>query len=351
MGFDEDGYWDPRELLSYCDKDLDIVYLMVLSDRGRGKSYKMKMKLMEWAEKGSTFMCIYRNATDLNNAVSEWIDPLVEQGWGPERFSWEGDRKGAVQLRFDGEVIGWFRTLTGANSVKQEHFPGTLNTVWFDEFIPLVYKKLAGVSSEGDALRTIVKTIDHDSVRTRKERGLRQLRVFMFGNPFTWDNSLLGYFKVNPCQGYGVHRVGPGVVCEMIAPLPRKGGRMTADDFLGDEVNRNEGWKNQLSFIAPLPKGALPTLSVRLGDTYFMVYTKGLLHWVVKTDGHKTTVNTYTGQPRKWKLGTHEGLREDELCLEESDTFRKMVKGMIFTGMRYPDINTKFEWIGKVSQL
>lgn len=355
MGIGKDGYWTEQEILSYSDPEQDVMYFTVLSDRGRGKSYRMKKKLIEWAKNGSKFMCVYRNSSDLLDAMNEWTDPLIEMGYPVTSFAWEGNaQKGTVQLLYEGERIGWFRALTHANSIKHEYFPGELNTVWFDEFIPLVYKKLAGVKSEGDALRTIIKTIDHDSTRSRKERGLRQLRVFMFANPFTWDNPLLSYFKINPLMGYGVHRVGPGIVCEMLPPLDKKNGKMTADDFLGNEVHKNQGWMEQMSYIHDLPKGATPMLTFRMNDRYFWIYDGGDgYNYVVEKSKHHEGIirKTFDGKEFKFKIGTHEGLREDERCLEDA-AWPRILKQWLYGGvMRYENINTKFDWVNAVLAL
>lgn len=355
MGIGINGYWDERELLSYSDPEQDQMYYFVLSDRGRGKSYKMKTKLIQWAEKGSKFMCIYRTSTDLEYAMSEWTDPLIEQGYPVTLFKFDGDaRKGTVQLLMDGEIIGWFRTLTGVNAVKQEKFPDDLNTVWMDEFIPLSYKKLPGIVSEGDALRTIVKTIDHDSTKSRKERGLRQMRIFLFANPFTWNNPMLSYFKINPMVGYGVHRVGPGIVLEWLPPIEKTKGKMSADDFLGDEVHKNNGWMDQMAFIHSVPKGAVPSLTFRMGKKYFWMLDggDGYTYVVEKSRHHDGIIRKgISGKPFAFKIGTHDGLTEGEKCLENGP-WERILKEWLYSGvLRFENVNTKFDFINAVFAL
>lgn len=355
MGIGKDGYWSRREIMGYSDPRQDIMYYIVLSDRGRGKSYTTKKYLMDrYEQKGEMFMCIYRTGFDLADAVEEWVDPLVKMGYDPERFKWEGDVKKGIHLYFDEKKIGWFRPLTKVNSIKHEYFPDELVNVWWDEFIPLAWKKLPGIKSEGDALRTIIKTIDHDSTKTRKERGLRQISVFMYANPFTWDNPVLSYFKVNPLMGYGVHRVGPGVVCEMVPPISKETSYMTTDEFLGQDVNRNEGWKDQMAYIRTVPSGSVPLLSFRFKEKYFTIYTgPDGRRYVRSMNKHSNIMrpNPLTGKKFLYVLGTHEGLKEDERCIEDGP-WKRILSDWLYDGeTMYNDANTKFDWVGCVMDL
>lgn len=329
MGLDSEGYYSLREILGYNAK-----VNIVLSDRGRGKSYGTKLFLM--AQEGE-FMCLYRNTSDIDSAVGTWLDTLYENGYSPEQFSWES-HKGGCELLYNGAVKGYFRAITQVNHIKQEKFPDTLNWLWLDEFIPLVYKKLAGVTSEGDAIRTIMKTIEHDTTHPRESKGLKPLRVLMYANPFTWNNPILSYFKVRP-QGYGIWRVGPGIVCEMLEPYENsREGKMTMDEFLGDEVNRNQRWLEQDAFVLKeWPKGMEADWSVRIGRNFYGLYKKdGNSKWYVKRiDDHVAHVRC---------VGTLDGLTEDEMTLDNSGIL-KLFKQLTYAGnIWYKDINVKFDW-------
>lgn len=342
MGIGKDGYYSLKQILGYNCK-----YNIVLSDRGRGKSYGTKRFLIE---QEGTSMCLYRTTPDMASAMQDWIDPLVEMGWNPEQFEFEGSDKEGYVLLYNGVPKIWFRALTMVNHIKQEHFPNDMNWIWLDEFIPLVYKKLPGVVSEGDAIRTIVKTIEHDSVHSREEKGLKPLRVLMFANPFTWNNPILSYFKIVP--KYGIHRVGPGVVCELLEPVERpSGGKMTVDEFLGDEVNRNQGFNDQNAFVVERwPKGLIPYMTLRLGDRFFTLYKKsdgGKKLWVRKMKGHTDIqrINPMTGKPVLERYGTMAGLKEDEICIDGMKVLDGL-KRMCYSGnIWYEDINTKFDFI------
>lgn len=342
MGLDSQGYFSLKEILGY-----NAQYNIVLSDRGRGKSYGTKLFLMK--QEGCS-MCLYRSTVDLESARQEWCDTLYENGYGAEQFAWEGSQKEGWVLCYNGKKKVWFRAISQVNHIKQEKFPDDMNWVWLDEFIPLVYRKLPGVQSEGDAIRTIVKTIDHDSVRSREEKGLKPLRVLMFANPFTWDNPILRYFKVNPVYGYGVHRAGPGVVYEILPPIEKKeGGKMTVDDFLGDEVNKNQGWMNQDAFVYSVPKGATPKKSMRFGTEFYVMYESNGKWYVRKEDRHKIIYGaTYASRkPVEIKYGTLDGLQEDEFCLDSSHAKRMLdmcEQGLIY----FHDMNTKFGFINAV---
>ena len=203
MGIGKRGYYTLRDILGYSCK-----YNLVLSDRGRGKSWAAKWFLID---QPGTFMALYRQSSDMQSAMASWLEPLLKgdddhAAMDAKAFEWEGNHKEGWCLKVWGETKGFFRYLTQVNHIKQEVFPDDLNWIWLDEFIPLVYKKLPGVVSEGDALRAIVKTVEHDTVHTREEKGLKPVRVLMFANPFTWNNPMLSYFKVLP--RYGIYKIG-----------------------------------------------------------------------------------------------------------------------------------------------
>ena len=286
MGLNENGYYTLRDLLGYNAK-----YNMVLSDRGRGKSWACKWFLLKQEGK---FMCVTRQKPDMQMQIRDFIDPYLKgdaenKPINAEMFEWKGNDQDGWELWYGGEVKGYFRYLTQVNHIKQEVFPDDLNWVWVDEFIPLVYKKLPGVISEGDALRTIVKTIEHDTVHTREEKGLKPVRVIMFANPFTWNNPILSYFRVRPF-GYGIRRIGPDIVCEMLAPYEaeKKDNKMTMDEFLGDEVNRNQGWQEENSFVVDKWKDMIPEGSISIKTGYYGIYHKESNRrlYVKEMDGH-----------------------------------------------------------------
>ena len=130
MGVGNDGYYSLREILGYNCK-----YNIVLSDRGRGKSYGTKRFLME---QEGTSMCLYRSVPDMASAIKDWLDPLEEMGYNLDAFQWDGSDKEGWELYHNGVCKIWFRAITMVNHIKQEKFPNDMNWVWLDEFIPLV---------------------------------------------------------------------------------------------------------------------------------------------------------------------------------------------------------------------
>lgn len=325
MGIGEDGYYSLRDILGYGCK-----YNIVLSDRGRGKSYGTKLFLMK---QEGTFMCVYRQKPDMSSAIGSWIDPLVEQGYNAAAFEWEGSDEEGWQLLFNGTVKGYFRYLTAVNRIKQEMFPDNLNWVWWDEFIPLVYKKLGGVTSEGDALRTILKTIEHDTTHTRTEKGLKPLRVLMYANPFTWDNPLLSYFHINGLLGPGIHRAGPGVAWELLAP--HEGDSQDAEAFLGDEVYKNMGFMDEAGFVEDIPKGARVMYQVRIEKNTYWIVRKDKLYI-------KRAPKILKGERC---YGTLKGRQDYELSWEDTGIRIWMQKCAQAGTLRYADINVKFDFL------
>jgi hypothetical protein len=334
MGLDKDGYFSLRDILGYnCKVNI------VLSDRGRGKSYGTKLFLMK---QEGTFMCLYRNVSDVESAIGSWLDTLYENGYEQEEFEWVKG-KGSCELLYHGSVKAYFRALTQVNHIKQEKFPDDLNWIWFDEFIPLAYKKLAGVPSEGDAIRTIMKTVDHDTAHSRESKGLKPLRVLMYANPFTWDNPILSYFRVLP-QGYGIWRVGPDIVCEMLEPVESsREGKMTMDQFLGEEINKNQAWADQKSFVVDKwPSGVEAVWSVRYGTNYYWLCgMKGVPYLYVKrAERHSKTARCV--------IGTLDGKREKEDALD--NVRRDQLKTLTTRGfLKYADMNVKFDWVRDVT--
>lgn len=326
---DEKGYYSYNQILSY-----NCTWNFVLGDRGRGKSYGAKKLLLGSPGK---FVCLYRNISDLEHAVSDWLTPMYKEGYEPNDFKWVSNGKSGCNLLYKGEPKGFFRALSQVNHIKQEWFPDDTNWLFFDEFIPMIYRKLGGVGmSEGECVRVIYKTIDHDSAHSRESRGLKKLRVIMVANPFTWNNPILGYFHILP-RKQGIFKVYDDIVCELLPPLdqPTKG----IDAFLGDEVNRTQGWMKEDAFIGKRPRGCHCLWSIRVDDRYYALYNPGqdLLYCEQKT--------RHVGYRH---LGSLDGLTEDELCIDSVKGeklkklyFEKATQGKIM----FENINTKFSFI------
>jgi len=329
----KNGYYWLRDILGYNCK-----YNLVLSDRGRGKSVEAKRFLI--MQEG-TAMCLFRQQPDMSHAMKDWTDPLINLfGYEYENFDWLGNDKEGWKLIVNGKPKIWFRYLTQVNNIKQEVFPDDMNWVWFDEFIPLAYKKLGGIDSEGDAIRTIIKTIEHDTVRTREQRGLKPLRFIGFANPFTWNNPLLSYWGILPMVG--IHRFGKDVVCELMEPSKNSSNV--------DEIDKNNGWMNETAFIAKVPKNATPFESLRIGKMYFGIYEYQRKYYVKRKGKHINVSRMlyFDGKPKSMTWGTLDGLTESELCLENYnhlDIWKKYVyKGLLC----YDNINTKFEFMQNI---
>lgn len=337
MGIDNDGYYTFRDVLGYGAK-----WNFVLGDRGRGKSYGAK-KMLLGAE--GKFMCLYRNIADLELAVADWLDPMYNEGYEPEQFEWEKQgRAGGVNLLMNGTVKGYFRSVSQVNHIKQEHFPDDLNWIFFDEFIPMVYRKLGGTGmNEGECVRIIYKTIDHDTAHSRESKGLKPLRVLLVANPFTWDNPILSYFHVLP-KKVGIFRVGPDIVCEMLEPyVAAKTGKQTIDDFLGDEVNKTQGWMDENSFVETFPKGLVPFESHRYGDNYYGFYRSkqgGAKVYCRSVSRHLNVLRNY---------GTLDGLKEGELSVDSKHRGKcrrqTLLEYVMLGGVYFENMNTKFDLI------
>lgn len=329
MTIDQNGYYSYNEILGY-----NCTWNFILGDRGRGKSYGAKKLLL-----GSSgcFVCLYRSVADLEHAVSDWLTPMYNEGYDPNDFKWVTNGKSGCNLLYRDEPKGYFRALSQVNHIKQEWFPDSTNWLFFDEFIPMVYRKLGGVGmSEGECVRVIYKTIDHDSAHSRESRGLKKLRVLMVANPFTWNNPILGYFHVLP-RKYGIYKIYDDIVCELLPPLdaPQKG----IDAFLGDAVNRTQGWMDEQAYLGTKPKGSHCIWSIRVDDRYYALYSPD------RTSYYCEQKTRHVGLRR---LGSLNGLKPEEECSDSKNGerlrnlfFEKAVRGQIL----FKDINTKFNFL------
>lgn len=342
MGFDkETGYYTTREILGYGCK-----YNVVLSpDRGIGKTYGYKHAIMERPE---ITMLLYRQKPDMFHAIGNWLDDLtlkgpVEKRMDPARFRWDGDKDTGYQLYLDDNLKCYFRAISEVNNIKHETFRDETAWVIHDEFIPLLERKIPGVDSIGEAIEVIVKTIEHDSVHGRKEKGLKPVRVLMYANPFRLDSPILSYFGVNALIGYGVHRgTKPDVAWELIPPRPGDTQGQISD------VNRRNRMFEASAFVEDVPKGAEPFASIRMRDKYFTIYRRGQngIHWVKTCARHANL----SGRLRRY--GTLDGMRPDEISLESVPMFTKGLETEMQRGLlRYDDLNTKYDFMERLMEL
>lgn len=342
MGINKDGYYTFRDILGYNCK-----INVVLSDRGRGKTYDMKHLLIDSESRG---MCLFLDSEDMEKAMESWTDPLVESGeFAPERFTWEGTAK-TPTLCLDGEPKIYFRYITAVKHIKHEHFNQTepdkiITWIVIDEFITPTTMKMRGVKSPGDAIRMIMKTCDHDTTHPREERGLKPLRVIMIGNPFTWNdaNGLLAYFHIVP-KKFGIQRMDTDIVLELLEPDNTKSGKRSLDDVLGDEVNKNMSFLKEMTLVEPVPKFSVPDISIRLGVLFFALYrAPNRETWIKGVSKH---VNVKEGRT----FGSMDGLQDGEICIEGTEVLKHLWKATYNSDVHFDTINTKFTWLNALNE-
>lgn len=302
--------------------------------------------MTDYTQKERRFMCLYRTASDMAAAVYSWLEPLIHPApkdhrkpFQYEQFRFEGT--GTMKNLYfedDKEPIGFFRCIEQVNRVKQEVFPYTTSWVWLDEYLPIAYVKLRGVPNEGDALRTIVDTIDHDTFHPREKLGLPPLRTLMFGNFSSISSPLLKYFGVKPYK-YGIYRVNRDVVVETLAPDMSKVkniGGMSA------EVRHCYLATDENSFVRPVPKNSTPSMSLRINGHFYTFYYNEKLSttFIKETPKHLGL----------YKYGTVAGLQENELpigmlgqnrqwdaALRERASYCKDFYDSVYTKLQYLD--------------
>lgn len=157
-------------------------------------------------------------------------------------------------------------------------------------------------------------------------------------------------FKLRP--KVGIHKIGPGVVMEMLEPhKPKKGGKMTADDFLGNEVNINQGWAEEMAFIeVDWRSDFIPAMSIRIKNQYFMIHQKPGVHGIwycSNSTKHENTAGVVTYD--RW--GSQDGLTDGETCIDRTE-FLKLIQEKIRRGqMRYKDLNSKFDFQNAIGSI
>ena len=323
----ETGYYTHRDILSYNCK-----YNIVLSGRGPGKTWDGAWMALN--VKGPV-MILTRTQPDMMYQINSYFDPYYKgdakhEKIAAERFTQWGSEKSGINVDFDGVTKFYFRTLSAVNAIKQESFPENMEWIIFEEFVPMAWKKIGGVVDEGEALETIVKTVEHDTPANRAKKGLRPVRVIMHGNPGRWDNPLLSYFGCMPF-GEGIRRMSDKVVVEILAE------RDTGDQYVNAGIATSRAWEDQLHFIERPPKGAEPMASIRFNTSYYLIYRHQCVSYVVSRSSHSLD--------SKHRWGTLEGLREDERCIDDTRMCEMIFRDAYKGRTRYADINTKFNFL------
>lgn len=328
MGIDKrTGYYSHREILGYGCK-----YSIVLSGRGPGKTWDASWFFLNVE---GPVMVLTRIQPDMAHLVNSFLDTYVKgdadhEPIDPDRFEWTGCEKDGYILNFDDVPKFYFRTISMVNAVKQENFPEDMAWVWVEEFVPIAWKKIGGVVDEGEAIETIVKTIEHDTPENRAKKGLKQVRVVMHANPSRWDNPILSYFGCVPF-GYGIRRMSDKVVVEILED------RDAGNQYVNAKISTSTQWKDRLFFIEPIAKNAIPTLSIRAGERYYMVYRRMNISYV------KTIKQHGLDEGHRW--GTLDGLRDDEACINGTRWYDVLMRDAYKGRMRFTDINTKVNFL------
>ena len=329
MGIDKKtGYYSHREILGYGCK-----YNIVLSGRGPGKTWDATWFFLN--VKGPV-MVLTRTVPDMVHLLSSFIEPYTKGDMNHEkiaadRFHLLGSAKeGNAVMEFDGEVKFYFRTISAVNAVKQESFPENMAWVWIEEFVPIAWKKIGGVEDEGEAIEHIVKTIEHDTPEHRAEKGLPPVRVIMHANPARWNNPILASFGCVPF-GYGIRRMSDKVVVEILEDVDM------GNNYVNAGITSTNKWKDVLHFIAPVAKTAVPWISVRAVDRYYMIYRRVDISYVKMIKSH--TID----ESQRW--GTLEGLREDERCINGTRIYELLMRDAYKGRMRFVDTNVKFHFL------
>lgn len=334
MGYDKTNHFTTRDVDGYGDCPIKII----TSGRGPGKSFGMKRKII--ANKGKS-LWLFRDAEDLRSSLRTWLDDLTlkkddRTGIVYDKSEFELNQgNGAGELWMNGELKVYFRCISYVGHIKHETFPLDLNICVWDEFVPLVKRKMAGIDSEAEALMDILRTVDHDITKPREAR----LKVYLFGNPRDFTHEIFRYFRIDATLGYGIRRTMPGVVWEFLEPP-----KAFKDDpfaMMTDSVNSNlESWKDAAHFVGEIPKGSVPKYTIRYGKIFFGLY-RDTQHnsWIKIVPEHLEGVYHY---------GSDDKLRKDEISIERTGMKKYWLDGHQGGMIHYESLNAKSAFLEMV---
>lgn len=179
-------YYNARYLLSK-----NAIYNLALSDRSDGKTFDCKYRILQdYKNNGTIGLYVRRYKTEMGSDLYEdFFEEVINTEQGKEFETWEFKYSfyGVKVKRPEDKKFNqlcYFMPLTMAGKKKSKMKVLKINTINFDEYIPLDNKYLP---NEVDLLLELYKSVDRD-------RDIVQL--CFFGNRITPFCPLLDYFGI-----------------------------------------------------------------------------------------------------------------------------------------------------------
>lgn len=190
-------YYDMGPMLSYHS-----YFNMILGHRGVGKTYAFKKWcIKDYIKNKKQFVWIRRYRQETKK-IKQFFDDIAHEFPDHTLVVRGGDKDGVFLI--DGEVAGYYLTLSLASTYKSTPFPN-VDKIIFDEFL-IAGTSYHYLSNEVVMLLELVNTVFRDRENVRG--------VYLIANNITMSNPYYLYFGILPFKNRFYLDRERGIVCE-----------------------------------------------------------------------------------------------------------------------------------------
>ncbi len=179
-GFDKGIYYNMNKLMSY-----DAVFSFVLGERGNGKTYQGKKKMIDlFLKRGKQSVYVRRTQTEIDEIKDNLFNDIAK-----DYPNIDIEVKGYLGY-IDGQVFCYFIALSTSSKKKSASFPD-VEFMFFDEYILTKTGRNDYLKNEMILLMDLVETI----FRSRDQH------VYMCANAVSYVNPFFEFFNIEPKKG------------------------------------------------------------------------------------------------------------------------------------------------------
>jgi len=200
------SYYNYAKVLSY-----NAVYNIVIGNRGKGKSFGAKRKVInDFVKKGHMFIYLRRYKTELSASRATFFADIAE--YFPEwdfRINGQYAECAPISTHDDKKrewtKMGYFIALSSSQNQKSVNFP-TVRNIIFDEFI-IEKGAISYLPHEDVIFNNFYSTVDRYKDKTK---------VFMLANSVSITNPYFTAWGIMPSEGQEIITKGEGfIVCHI----------------------------------------------------------------------------------------------------------------------------------------
>lgn len=169
-------FYDPQKLFSY-----NAIISVVMGERGCGKTYAGKEKMIKDFKKGYQSIYVRRTRTELDK-VKEKVFNDIAQNYPELDIKVKGDI-----AYINGEIFCYFIALSQAHQFRSASFP-LVNFIFFDEYISPKAGSSQFLNNEMTVLLDLLSTVFR----------LRRPKLYISSNNVTYVNPLFDFFNIEP---------------------------------------------------------------------------------------------------------------------------------------------------------